>query len=234
MKRVFVVLMALAMILAASNAFANAEYDHFYAYIHGGSTSDYVLDLGTISSAGAGFPAVGTVLYNDFSVSALAGKYISILGAVTDDWTSYGDIYSDVVWGQELGATVASGDKVNIISQATAYLGQATGTALSPGTIRLDNGFNATAYGSQILLQSVTLVDGYTANFTLWGADYNEATYNHDAPFEIGQISLVVNADGTTADIVVGPVTSAVPVPAAVWLLGSGLLGLLGVRRRIS
>jgi len=28
------------------------------------------------------------------------------------------------------------------------------------------------------------------------------------------------------------PVTSAVPVPAAVWLLGSGLLGLIGIRRR--
>jgi hypothetical protein len=30
------------------------------------------------------------------------------------------------------------------------------------------------------------------------------------------------------------PFASAVPVPAAVWLLGSGLLGLIGIRRRNS
>ncbi len=31
-----------------------------------------------------------------------------------------------------------------------------------------------------------------------------------------------------------GPTPSAVPVPAAVWLLGSGLLGLIGVARRVT
>jgi hypothetical protein len=36
-------------------------------------------------------------------------------------------------------------------------------------------------------------------------------------------------ADGTST---INP--SAVPVPAAVYLLGSGLLGLVGLRRRIS
>jgi hypothetical protein len=39
--------------------------------------------------------------------------------------------------------------------------------------------------------------------------------------------TLQVNADGSTT---LNP--SAVPIPAAVWLLGSGLLGLIGVRRR--
>ena len=28
------------------------------------------------------------------------------------------------------------------------------------------------------------------------------------------------------------PVAAAVPIPTAVWLLGSGLLGLIGIRRR--
>ena len=31
---------------------------------------------------------------------------------------------------------------------------------------------------------------------------------------------------------VVGDIDGVVPVPAAVWLLGSGLLGLIGLRRR--
>ena len=36
--------------------------------------------------------------------------------------------------------------------------------------------------------------------------------------------------DGTTADDF--PVSGVIPVPAAVWLMGSGLLGLVGVARR--
>lgn len=39
--------------------------------------------------------------------------------------------------------------------------------------------------------------------------------------------TIVTNADGSTS---INP--SAVPIPAAVWLLGSGLLGLIGIRRR--
>ena len=38
-------------------------------------------------------------------------------------------------------------------------------------------------------------------------------------------------ANGST---IIGPQTSPVPIPAAVWLLGSGLLGLIGIRRRVS
>lgn len=46
---------------------------------------------------------------------------------------------------------------------------------------------------------------------------------------------LRINADGPgTANMVdsVQVMTSAVPVPAAVWLLGSGLIGLMGLRRK--
>jgi hypothetical protein len=44
-----------------------------------------------------------------------------------------------------------------------------------------------------------------------------------------GTQQLTLNANGT---FTVGSGTSAVPVPAAAWLLGSGVLGLFGVGRR--
>lgn len=39
-------------------------------------------------------------------------------------------------------------------------------------------------------------------------------------------------ADGTLSFNGTEPQVSAVPIPAAAWLLGSGLLGLVGVARR--
>ena len=42
---------------------------------------------------------------------------------------------------------------------------------------------------------------------------------------------LVVSTSSDTASIIL-PATTAVPVPAAVWLFGSALMGLVGIRRR--
>jgi hypothetical protein len=41
-------------------------------------------------------------------------------------------------------------------------------------------------------------------------------------------------AGDANIDIIAGRNCSNVPVPGAVWLLGSGLLGLVGIRRRSS
>lgn len=59
-------------------------------------------------------------------------------------------------------------------------------------------------------------------DLTLLGAPTN-------TPFEFFGFSLQsVNGNVVSTDIV----NTAVPVPAAVWLFGSGLLGLVGVARR--
>lgn len=47
-----------------------------------------------------------------------------------------------------------------------------------------------------------------------------------------GLASFTLAADGSMSYSIAGEVPSAVPVPAAAWLLGSGLMGLVGVARR--
>lgn len=81
--------------------------------------------------------------------------------------------------------------------------------------------------------------------FAFWnGNDFNQggtATGTYDAntgAFTIGWSSLIVGGsfDGNTGywelSGVANTSTSEVPVPAAVWLFGSGLIGLAGIARR--
>ena len=51
--------------------------------------------------------------------------------------------------------------------------------------------------------------------------------HGHFIVFGLGQISF----NGTVLSFT-GNTTSPVPIPGAVWLLGSGVLGLLGIGRR--
>ena len=134
----------------------------------------------------------------------------------------------------------------NSITNATGYLTAA-------------NRFDAagTPLGADLATQDYVIVpDGNTAyhNGGAWAGTWggtttftNEAAigtaqdfwFIHTDPNETDFTSLVDLQPGTwKLDFVAGnaaltyTATSAVPIPAAVWLLGSGLIGLIGVARR--
>jgi hypothetical protein len=70
--------------------------------------------------------------------------------------------------------------------------------------------------------------------------DNNTMAYYHDdaLPITIGPLTLIEGIEGYNAQSPTNTLNpdfryQTVPIPAAVWLLGSGLLGLLGFRRKI-
>ena len=81
----------------------------------------------------------------------------------------------------------------------------------------------------QVYLRLVngTTVTSTAGNITFWGKDdanYNSITVNWTVAGGTLALDLLVPDDKDNV--------APVPIPAAVWLLGSGLLGLVGIRRR--
>jgi len=168
------------------------------------------------------------------------------------DWTVYEIDDGGVTYQNSAciydGADIASGvcDSSNIVSfefndnlvenwssdAGFLNLGLADGTALDAIVLGFENlaGFEdpSTGVGTDIwvtLLFEADLFDGYDPNglpqsisldkYVGGGGEFEQDDNSGYAQFRVDAVSV-----------------SAVPVPAAVWLFGSGLLGLVGVARR--
>lgn len=91
--------------------------------------------------------------------------------------------------------------------------------------------------------QGVTIYGGTTYElFTMYftfnggtadGSDVWLATINSTYGVDVGMDLESGYTDTSEYHITGGPDYSSVPIPGAVWLLGSGILGLAGVRRRV-
>jgi hypothetical protein len=87
----------------------------------------------------------------------------------------------------------------------------------------------AESFASEFTVDNPADVDDVTA-FSL---EIGDSSFN-DLDISYGNTTGIWSAtDGGTGNVVSGTFTvSAVPVPAAVWMFGSGLIGLIGVKRK--
>jgi hypothetical protein len=152
---------------------------------------------------------------------------------------------SDVVTGTTVpGAADASIVQIGNSTLANTMLSTASGlgkditklTGASPansfdattkgifGTPSSQSLTNLTFYGAGVQMSGLAL----GSSSTLYAVTASPGTFVDG--YSLGTITL--SADGSTLSFVGNTGTQAVPLPAAVWLLGSGLVGLAGIGRR--
>ncbi|MBI9092842.1 MAG: VPLPA-CTERM sorting domain-containing protein [Desulfobacterium sp.] len=110
------------------------------------------------------------------------------------------------------------------------------------------NGFNATNFGSSQVSSGTTKLGSFVFNVKNPSAIKDDDTisdFNFDLKdemfaFEVDGITYDLNTNSDSLKAVVSAnytdigTSSSVPVPAAFWLLGSGLAGLVGIRRKMT
>jgi hypothetical protein len=244
MKKLFAVLAAVAVFAFASQAMAAFELGNFHliAYEEADRNS---LPVGTVGNEvhfdlGAGLfdlssPIDTGISLDDFGVSSWDQIYVGIAGggytpsfgndrayfsSDTDDFTVSTGTYSQFQTASlnisSLGGGTNATDSKQIQAKASGswyanmiLSGSAAGTYAS--LVNASSPFGAEAEMNGGLVSA--------AIYSFDGFDTNTLTKDLDLFFDTSGDTLVV---------------SQVPVPAAVWLLGSGLLALIGIRRKNS
>lgn len=227
----------------------NATPTNVYALDTGISLNSVMPTSGLVSNSVLSTTIAG--INQVINASATLQAFLTANPAAGDGWTIEG--------GQYLGLTNAltktAGNSKAIFSSGTAtgnpsainaaIVGQLEGFEGGYGTdvatggltaLQTNTESTAVSYGggsggasTKYGLFGVADLSALGSTVNLFGLTGNNAPTGAVQSYILGTASLAANGTLTFAQ---NPGTSPVPLPAAVWLLGSGLMGLVGVSRR--
>ena len=165
---------------------------------------------------------------------------------------AYYDDVADLTWSQDASIFVASNWSTTATNMLTLNIGGVTGWRLPTADLSCGNSTICDSSELGNMFHNVlggttgtTLLDSHNANYNLFtgvlGFNWTSDEYAADPFFGIaysfwgstsGKQSLNNKSYSRGGWAVQSGDVSAVPIPAAIWLLGSALLGLIGVAKR--
>ncbi len=163
--------------------------------------------------------------YKSLGVSGGVGGEISIGQSITMNFSS-----SQFIDSLSFVALFADGNYNDVgdeIAQVTGYSGGQS------WTYTLTAGINAAVWTGLGQASPLEFNAGLQGNGGVWDIvnPFGDAAID-SLVFTALDNGIAANLGGTNSDFGIGAVTtSPTPIPAAVWIFGSGLLGLIGIRR---
>jgi hypothetical protein len=246
-KKIIVLLAGALMALSASSAFANFTDGDLIRVVYQRSTGtvEVATDLGSLSTllatvatdhtvtVGGGADAFTLATGNAATVSTgdyYVAYFASNRSGVKQLWLSGTDALKTGSLKTSLGNSVVtalyneygkgnSGTVVSTTDDANSYKVKA-GDVGSFGTVMTTGYTNVDA-------SLATLASGSVLQTLYFSADYGKSALLTTVMDGTTAITLLTNADGSTT--INGTPT---PIPAAMYLLGSGLMGMVGLRRK--
>ena len=239
----------LAVALAAGAGAANASI----AYDQGGLNEAYMsaYDITT----GKTFTFDTGVTYNTLLANVSNAAYALNFSLAGDNWTNFitGASLSAIKYVVGVGNTIDFGAMITgapLLPNSGTVFGFDTASAIQGHAVDINAkvAVNNAENLSTLALDSESPGVGQHANArSVWGG-WNadpQAAYGQAIGFQHGQLNLndgsniattfkgVWKLDGNSLTFAAAPV-SQVPLPAAVWLFGSALMGFFGINRRKS
>jgi hypothetical protein len=243
MKKKFFAVIAASLLIIGIAGQAMAYFEDFelirvVSQVSGSGNNEVITDLGHFDATS--LYAGGSITFNtsNFSTSQFGGTaitnlavqyYIANTSTFDQVWIS-GPTTGQKVEGNYYGLSALGG--MYMVNLVASQSGTAQVVWSQDGTNSVKNQLENGGLNRGAMTQWIT--EGL-ASAALTGSAVEQYLYYYSGDFStsasgIAIAKIVTNADGSTTISAI----SAVPIPAAIWFLGSGLIGLVGVRRRMT